>query len=350
MKIKNNYFIILKYMKKIIECSIIFIIIYIIFYFIDKYLFYKKENFNNKKKNILFYTIHPYTDKIGGIIVQYYIAALLDKLGENVRIHRKFGVVDNQIFNKFYDEDFDMENTVVIYSEGEPGNPLNAKYCVRWILAPLGINSDPEIYKTWNKNDLVYYFNTENKIEENEDKIDDIYKFLGYIYINPNIRNYNKKRIDGYCHTFRKSHYHSEIVNIHPEDSFEISRDASQEDYIEIFNKYKYFVSYDPLNFMSIIAALCGCVSIIYPIKDKTKDDWLKTTILYSYLKHTNTDNLYGISYGLEDLKFAEDTIDLVEEQFKDINNYYEEYQVKPFIKDIQNFEENNNTVENIFY
>ena len=179
-------------MKKIIECSIIFIIIYIIFYFIDKYLFYKKENFNNKKKNILFYTIHPYTDKIGGIIVQYYIAALLDKLGENVRIHRKFGVVDNQIFNKFYDEDFDMENTVVIYSEGEPGNPLNAKYCVRWILAPLGINSDPEIYKTWNKNDLVYYFNTENKIEENEDKIDDIYKFLGYIYINPNIRNYNK--------------------------------------------------------------------------------------------------------------------------------------------------------------
>jgi len=206
-----------------------------------------KEKYTNNKKNILFYTPHQFDDKIGGIVVQYYIANLLDKLGENVRIHRKSGVVENTIFNKFYDENFDMDNTVVIYSEIQEGNPLNAKYCIRWILAPLGLMSPSEIYKTWNKNDLVYYFNTENKIEDNPQKINDIYKFLCIIYINPNIKNYKKERIDKYCHTFRKKHAHQDFKEsdyIHPENSFEILGTHTQEDYIELFNKYQYFLNH----------------------------------------------------------------------------------------------------------
>jgi len=300
-------------------------------------------------KNILFYTVYHYSDITGGIIVQYYMANLLDKLNMNVRIYEGFGVVENPLFNKFCDNNFERENTVVIYSEGVYGNPLNAKYCVRWILAPLGLNFNLDIYKSWNKNDLVYYFNTENKIEDNPDKINNIYKYLTLLYINPNIKNYKRERTNEYCHTFRKSKYHSEIINIHPENSFEILGHTSQEEYIELFNKYKYFISYDPLNFMSMIALLCGCVSIIYPIKNKSKEDWLKMTAIYPYLKYNNLDNLYGIAYGIDDIKYAEDTMHLVEEQWKDINKYYEEFQVKPFIKDINNFEDNQNTVENNF-
>jgi hypothetical protein len=79
----------------------------------------------------------------GGATVQYYLADILDKCGQEVYIcNKQDNNSTNDLYNKFTNietipED-EKENTVVIYCEGILGNPLNAKYVVRWMLSKLG--------------------------------------------------------------------------------------------------------------------------------------------------------------------------------------------------------------------
>ena len=40
-------------------------------------------------------------------------------------------------------------------------------------------------------------------------------------------------------------------------------------------------------------------------------------------MKDKNIDNLYGISFGFNDIEYAKSTINLVEEQWKDIIKFY---------------------------
>jgi hypothetical protein len=174
--------------------------------------------------------------------------------------------------------------------------------------------------------------------------------FLTLFYIHPNIQNKNLSR-NGYCHSFRKSYYHENITNIHPDDSFEIKRNHTQINYIEYFNKYKYFISYDPLTFLNIIASLCGCISIVYPIEGVTKKEWLQMGAFSEYLKEKGNYNLNGIAYGnsAEELKFAESTIHLVKDQWDDIKNY-EHKLIENFINDINNFNKMENTLQNNYF
>ena len=121
-------------------------------------------------KNIIIYTINPYNFQCGGLVVQYELCKLLGEAGQNVRIISPSNC-NNSICNKFYNNDFPIdENTVVIYGETIQGNPLKAKNVVRWILAEIGIIADINTCKTWGKNDLVYYFNSELKFEKNPKK------------------------------------------------------------------------------------------------------------------------------------------------------------------------------------
>ena len=323
-------------------------------YFNDKSLnFLDRENFNmNTSKNIIIYPHLPFNLSDGGTTVQYYLAYLLDKLGAKVRIHRQNGVSHlNPIYSNYYDDDFDLNNTAVIYCEGIRGNPLNAPFTVRWMLSELGKNVPYENVNTWGKNELVYYFNSEPKFNTYPDRMGNIYKLLTVIYINSKIKTNNYNERHGYCHTFRKSHMHKNITHIHPEDSFEVTVFHTQEDYVEIFNKYKYFVSYDPLTFLTIIAPLCGCISIVYPLEGVSKKEWLKRGALSEYFKEKNEYVLYGIAYGntSEELEFAKNTIHLVEGQWNDIKNY-ENKLIYNFINDINNFNECSNTVQNNYF
>jgi hypothetical protein len=302
-----------------------------------------------QQKNIIIYPHLPFNLKDGGTTVQYYLASLLDKLGIKVRMYTSSFINKNNIFNNFYNDDFDINNTIVIYCEGINGNPLNAPYIVRWMLSELGKNVPYDYVNTWGKNELVYYFNSEPKIVNNPS---DFFKFLTVIYINPSIKNYNLNERSNYCYTYRKSFYHKNVNIIHPTDSFEISRAHSQEDYIELFNKYKYFVSYDPLTFLTIIAPLCGCISIVHPIENVTKEGWLKTSALYQYFKEKGNFDIYGIAYGnsSEELEFAQNTIHLVKDQWNDIINNYQVKLIKDFIYDINHFNECINTLKNNYY
>jgi hypothetical protein len=278
----------------------------------------------------------------GGITVQYYLAKLLDEYGINVRMYPSHGTTENCIFNKFYNNDFEINNCFVIYCEGIIGNPLNAKKVIRWMLSPLGKNIPYHTVNTWSKDELVYYFNHESKF--NDEKI---HKMLTTLYINPEIKNYGFLK-EGHCHSFRKIHFYGTINNIHPPHSYEIPHTISQDDCIKYFNKFKYFTCYDPLSFLIVICVLCGCVPIVYPVENLSKDEWLKNIFIGDYIKQTSKP-LYGIAYGNdpEEIKFATNTIELAKEQWEnDISFYYKKH-INSFINDLLNFENNLNTIEN---
>ena len=131
--------------------------------------------------NILVYTITSFNFKCGGLVVQYEFCRVLEKLGINVKISAP-EKIQNSIFCKYYNNDFDLNNTVVIYGETIEGNPLKAPYVIRWILAPVGAVCKPK-NKTWGSNDLVYYFNSDNKFYNNETLFGTFYKTLTTIYI-----------------------------------------------------------------------------------------------------------------------------------------------------------------------
>jgi hypothetical protein len=289
----------------------------------------------------------------GGTVVQYLLCKVLEEYGQIARIYPNSNIrIPNSIFSKFYNNEFPIDdNCIVIYCEGTQGNPLNAPKVVRWMLSELGQNVPKAYLETWDKKELVYYFNSENKFYKEPEKINHIFKLLNVLYINPYAKNVNPGFRTGCCHTIRKAFsIHKNITYIHPTNSFEITRDNNQMQCISLFNKCKFFISYDSLTFLTVIAALCGCISVVYKVDGLSKQDWIKTTAANEYLQFKGYDNLFGIAYGLEDIPFAVNTLHMAPQQWSNIANYSKEKLVLPFINDMQMFENMTNTIQHNFY
>jgi hypothetical protein len=302
------------------------------------------------KNNIIIYPHAHYREGDGGINVMYFLAKKLEESGKNVRIYPCFGNIQNPHYNKYYNEDFDITDCIVIYCEGTVGNPLCARYSIRWMLSELGKNVPYEYVYSWDKQELVYYFNTENRIENSMLSLKGtVYKLLPLLIIPSMFKNKNYSRVkNSTCFTIRKgNHMRKQIDFIHNKNSFEIKGQTHIE-MLEIFNQYEKFVCYDPATFIMVMAALCGCISIVVPMPNISKIEWLKTTAAYRYLSNKNIDGYYGIAYGIEDIKWAKSTIHLVEEQWKDIINYNNTF-YETFIEDLNHLDDGTlqNTVEN---
>uniref|UniRef100_A0A6C0B8Z0 NAD-dependent epimerase/dehydratase domain-containing protein n=1 Tax=viral metagenome TaxID=1070528 RepID=A0A6C0B8Z0_9ZZZZ len=311
-------------------------------------------------KNIIIFTHMGGTDLSGGTIVEYYLGKVLEELGQNVKIYTVDGFrPDNGIYANFYNNEFPIDdNCVVIYCEGTVGNPLNAKYVVRWLLSELGKNVPYDWVNTWGKDELVYYFNSETKFGVFPEKKDVVYKLLSPLYINPCISQHNFEERSGICYALRKSVWHrnpinwySEINGVPIENAYLLPHSLTHSEFSEIFNKYKVFICYDPCTFLTIMAAICGCISVVYPWDGLTKLEWItKTGCVSNYLEAKGLDNLYGIAYGMDDLQYAINTLHLVQEQWHDIVKFNIKNTVVPFINDINNFEHMQNTIQNNFF
>jgi len=309
-----------------------------------------------KITTILILVNGSFTYAIGGATCSFELAKILNLFCEDVRIfstNQDQNHIYNNTFNyeTGYNSDYDRETTVVIYGERVTGNPVNAKHVIRWILAPIGVNISFDIIQSWQPTDLVYYFNSEYKFYEegNVHKCGSIYKLLSSIHFNPNLINLNSQR-HGFCHTFKKCHIHPSINYIHPDDSYQIlDFGVEQDTLIEIFNNHKFFISYDPLTFLSVMAAACGCISIVYKVEGKSKEEWLQSTTLVEYFKTQEVKELYGVAYGVEEIEYAVNTMHLVRKQWNDIEEYCIRHTAIPFIKDMENIESLENTVYNNF-
>ena len=307
-----------------------------------------KNKFNNN--NIIIYPHAYYSEGDGGVNVLYYLAKKLEESGKNVRIYPTFGMIPSPHFNKYYNNDFDITDCIVIYCEGTIGNPLCARYSIRWMLSELGQNVPHHYMNSWNQKELVYYFNTENKIESATELQETIYKILPLIIIPPIFKNMNNVRIkNSCCFSIRKgAHMRKTLIQAHPQNSFEITRQHNHNNLFEIFNKFETFVSYDPMTFLIVMAVLCGCVSIVVPMPNMSKTEWLKTAAVYRYLSSKNIESYYGIAYGEEDIEWAKSTIHLAKQQWDDIITYNNKF-YELFIEDLKHLEDGTlqNTVEN---
>jgi hypothetical protein len=309
---------------------------------------------NPLDKTILIYPHMKYTDDNGGVNVQYYLASVLKSYNINVKM---FNHIDstNEIFSDFTNT-FDNENTIVIYCEGVFGNPLNAKYVVRWMLSELGKNIPYNWVNTWGKSELVYYFLSELKIKDSPEKLNSIYKFLTMIYVKPNTFINLKRPRDGFIHTFKKASYHKNgIRQIHPDNSHFIENFLNYNHMVDVFNNYKYFICYDPCSFLIYIAALCGCIPILYKVDNVSKEEYFNgkadiNSIFYQYYMDHEYINYPGIAYGLEDIHHAESTLHLLPDLlFKQIE-YMNMKSLDNFINDMKQFDNNINTIQNNFY
>jgi hypothetical protein len=220
------------------------------------------------------------------------------------------------------------------------------------MLSELGQNAPKEWVHTWGKDELVYYFNSEKKMYDLPEKLGSIYKLLTVIYMNPYIKQTNYNCRSGICYTVRKgTEIHKDKLKfVHPRNSFKITREHSQVDYIKFFNTYEYFMCYDPITLLYVFSALCGCIPVIYKVDGLNKKDWINTTFFGEYCKYKNNYNIYGIAYGREEIELAKNTIHLFKEQWNEIVEFNKTTTLKSFINDIQNFDKMINTISNNYF
>jgi hypothetical protein len=279
----------------------------------------------------------PFNKKSGGIVVLYVLASKLNKLGfESKIITLNNNNIKNEIYNNFTNSS-DINDSFVIYAEMVEGNPLNASKIIRWILCDLGKNCDKNIFKTWNKSDIIYYFSSYNPSQNKN------LKYLNCFHLFSEFKNLNLNRTHN-CFEFRKaSKFHSNIIYLHSKSDKSLLEHKKS----IIFNNSKYFFCYDPYTFNMILAGFCGCIPIVYPINNVSKKDWTNSLSCSEYLKSINKDYLYGIAYGIDDLKYAQDTFHLFYNEQIEIINFINN-SVSLFCNDLSN--NSFLTINDIFY
>ena len=88
---------------------------------------------------------------------------------------------------------------------------------------------------------------------------------------------------------------------VHPDNSIDLDTGGSHDGINSIFNKSKYFYCYDPKTMFTAYAMICGCIPIIYPLKNMSRDEYSKKF----FLGLTK-----GFAYGEEDKEYAEQTLE----------------------------------------
>jgi hypothetical protein len=273
----------------------------------------------------------------GGVVALHKLAYKLAERGHNVLIfcepeytHPNIKVISTTIEDIDGDEakingwepfSFNQGNTVSIYPEITVYNPFNTNNVARWILS----DTKEHIEGTYGDND-VYFDYSDFKTLRNVKKR----KLTVIDYKLDLLKVTNTGKRKSFCHIIHK-HTPPDGEKIFKElGSFDLTgwqnkqiQDtgySSPYDYLrEMFNQYEYFLTYDQKSYHSIMATLCGCKTVIlnpgvpYGLEhlvDKENGD--SEDITPTEFRLNNPLQQYGIAYGWDDLKWANDTIHLV--------------------------------------
>lgn len=218
---------------------------------------------------------------------------------------------------------FNKEKTIVVYNEGFWGNFLKAKHVVRWLLS----DGYEENRKVFDPNDLVLAF----RQIFNDYRVNPTCKVVTISCFNHQLyRQYNNNERKGNCYIVKKG---NKRLDLPKQFDGPIVDGKSEKEIVEIFNNCKYCYSYDVQTMYSIIAAVCGCISIVVPEDGKKRSDYLKP----------DDGCGYGIAYGdsLDEIQYAIETRDqlLKSIDFTDSN----EQNINKFIKYIEIFDKPKN-------
>lgn len=266
------------------------------------------------------YAPGEYNERGGGCIALHRLAHNIALCGEESYIMSDNTSANYKsiVVNEAEAKELAKGDAIVIYPEVIERNPLNAKNVMRWILYFVRDTGDHGIY---GERDLIYKYAPHFTLRKERE----INGYLRASELNLDLFVDRGEERSGACYLVKKGYDNWGFNSCHPEDAIKLDeyRGADWFNYLaDVFNYCETFYCYDNASWLSIIAAQCGCKSIVVPDGSTNPLDWYKG---FPYFK-------YGIAYGQSELKHAELTRHLLIENLKAIEAEAME-QTKEFIK-----------------
>lgn len=192
---------------------------------------------------------------------------------------------------------YDPNRTVTIYTNLTWGNPFNTVYNCRWFLS----DYDEDKWES-HKNDYIYNFGTFEIPTSNQKKLTIIDYNTQTFY---NKRNSDRKGFGYLEHKFTPI-WGKDFIDKFGVTKIPIYNGQIDVDYlVEEFNKYEYVITFDDKTYYSVLAALCGTKVVVIPY-DKS--------ITPTEYRLKNPTMMCGIAYGFNDIRWANETINLVKD------------------------------------
>jgi len=250
--------------------------------------------------NFVIYAPGDYTPNGGGCVALHKLAHNIALCGERsfIMTSKKNPDYLGEQVTEAEAKQLCKEGAIAIYPEVTIGNPFNAKKVMRWILYYVRNYGEHGIF---GENDLIYLFANHFTLRNPQP----IHGELRAVELNlDTFVNRNEQR-SGDCYLVKKGN--NKEHNAHLPTAIKLddypSRGLSANSYLaNVFNQCERFISYDTATWLNVMAALCGCVSVVIPDSGVTSEEWHKK---FPYFK-------YGIAYGLDDLEYAEQTKNLL--------------------------------------
>lgn len=247
--------------------------------------------------NFIVYAPGPYACYGGGSIALHKLAHNIASMGEQCFImtsEKNPEYLGIQIDEVQAIEMAKYGGSMVIYPEVTIGNPLQSPHVMRWILYDVRTTGE---HGKFSANDLLYKYAPIYKQREGFEI--PVTGELRAFELNLELMQDLGGIRQGACYIKKKN---PDKIEIHPEGSFCLDKIKKNDGYIKflahVFNCCKTFYAYDDATWLSVMAAQCGCKSIVVPREGLTAKEWYNG---YPYFK-------YGIAYGLDEMQHAENT------------------------------------------
>ena len=284
--------------------------------------------------SIRFHVLTQIYEDCGGCVVLDTIVTALKDLGYNVTAFDCPTIQPN-------------ESIVIIYPGGNhtrcATNSSNASIVhVRWMLAPLGMQTDPvTALRFFHPDDPVFHYCTNR---QNSTLIPIPLTNILMLARNPypgddtdpdtlaKLPSFNRS---GVIYCIRKGvKFHGpslyspdgklphEMLNISATLVNNLRVDQRTN---ELIRKAEYFLTYDPYSYWSMKAAMLGAVSVVHPVVGKTKEEWVDGFYIGAYLKSNGLPmNMPGVAYGWdeEELQYARRTMHEMRPLLLEVNRW----------------------------
>ncbi|MEM9044613.1 MAG: hypothetical protein AAGC81_07940 [Pseudomonadota bacterium] len=256
-----------------------------------------------------------YDEDNGGAIFLHLLAETLIDLGEDAVLYQMEPIYELgrllKLWNAVIPPRFDRlpgarakvvtrkeltPDSIVVYPEIVPGNPLGLRNIARWLMYKPGV--------------LHAYLPTENELTFSVGPFSDEPARKGELprlflwRVNPAYVNRGREDRSGSCYLMRKGEARQALHDL--SDSVQIDG-MSHSEIAEVFNAKEFFYSYDEATMYSQFAALCGCTSIVVPDLFESEKDYFTSRPIAQY----------GIAFGETGIPHARATMHLVRDQLR---------------------------------